>query len=178
LPQFLVEAELVERQGQPFVTKEVNPWEQGGGKAFPGDFILVMEGDLAGKEGFVKDVLDNSDLMVLETSKEPAQQPIILEGQQTDPRVHSDGEIVSSPSLNLSFAHILIPNQETFLVPSLKTFCFHRVQLYDVIQVVNGVFKGMTGYVLDIRLSGYLTIKEIAKTRLSELSSEVRIPSI
>jgi hypothetical protein len=60
----------------------------------PVNFIVVMEGDLMGKEGFVKAVLDDMNLAVVETNKEPAQPSVIFEGQQTDQ--HADaGKIVS-----------------------------------------------------------------------------------
>jgi hypothetical protein len=53
-----------------------------------------MEGDLMGKEGIVKAVLDDLNLTVVETNKELAQPLVISKGQQTDQ--HADvGKIVS-----------------------------------------------------------------------------------
>lgn len=96
---------LLERQGQ-----RINLWEHKKGKVYPGDFILVMEGELAGKEGFVKSILDDSNLMVVETSKEPAQPPVIFEGQQTDQQVDPNDEIVS-------FVLFFAPRSSIYLFP-------------------------------------------------------------
>lgn len=83
----------MERQGHP-ATRDASPWEHGSGKISSGDFIVVLEGSLVGKEGFVKTVLGDSNLEVVETSKEPAQLPVISEGQQTDQLADGD-ELVS-----------------------------------------------------------------------------------
>jgi hypothetical protein len=46
-----------------------------------------MYGDLAGKEGFVKEVIDGSDVVVAETRHDLAQPLVIVEGQDVDAAV-------------------------------------------------------------------------------------------
>jgi hypothetical protein len=45
-----------------------------------GDFIRVLQGDLWGKEGFVKHCNDPDELVVEETSKDPGQPLVTYEG--------------------------------------------------------------------------------------------------
>ena len=72
----MVEVEFVKKQMLPFTERENPPWD-GGGNVFAGDFIIVMQGDLAGKEGLVKTVIDGFTLEVTETSKDPDQPEVI-----------------------------------------------------------------------------------------------------
>lgn len=51
----------------------------------------------------------------------------------------------------------------TFTAHSLETFCYDRVRLFDIVQVMHGPMKGRTGHVVDIRPNGYLSIKEIVE---------------
>jgi len=69
-------------------------------------------------------------------------------------------------------------NQATFTVAAIDTFCYDRVQLYDVIQVVNGPARGKTGHVIAIQPSGYLSIREIADGFMSESLLQVKTEGV
>jgi ribosomal protein L24 len=43
------------------------------------------------------------------------------------------------------------------------TYCYDRLQLYDVVKVIHGLKAGRRGHVLEIRPNGYLTLKEVVQ---------------
>ena len=139
-----------------------DPWDSSGHMS-PGDFVLVKFGALMGKEGFVKSVTDSHNILVGETKKDPSQPPFIVQWPLIDAEVQLVGDF---------FDHDLTPqahfNQATFTIAAIDTFCYDRVQLYDVIRVVSGPARGKTGHVMEIRPCGYLSIKEIAGGFTSE----------
>jgi hypothetical protein len=55
--------------------------------------------------------------------------------------------------------------QTTFTIPAKMTYCYDRLQRYDVVKVIHGPKAGTRGHVLEIRPNGYLTIKEIGNIK-------------
>jgi hypothetical protein len=76
----------------------VNPWD-GKGRVYIGDFVFVTQGEFAGREGFVKSVSDDSNLVVEETKQEPDQPLVIVEGWHSDAEVQA---VSGSPQSFLS----------------------------------------------------------------------------
>jgi ribosomal protein L24 len=137
----------------PFrVIKEAaKPWDTKG-RVLPGDFIRVLQGDLTGKEGFVKDFNDSHELVVEETSKDPSQPLVISQGGNAKAQ-----ERVRGCAYHFRpYTHF---NQASFTVAAKMAFCYDRLQPYDVVKVIYGSATGRRGHVLDIRPDGYLTIK-------------------
>lgn len=64
----------VQAYQQPIV-----PWDTKG-RVHEGDFVLVTEGEFAGREGFVKSITKDSNLVIEETNADPDQPPVIVEG--------------------------------------------------------------------------------------------------
>jgi hypothetical protein len=61
---------------------EDDPWNIGG-KMIVNDFVIVMEGELSYRTGFVKEIIDPFNIVMQETRLESAQPPVIVERQQT-----------------------------------------------------------------------------------------------
>jgi hypothetical protein len=57
----------------------INPWDTKG-RVHVGDFVLVTEGEFAGREGFVKSFTKDSNLVIGETKADPDQPLVIVEG--------------------------------------------------------------------------------------------------
>jgi ribosomal protein L24 len=60
-----------------------NPWDTHG-RITVGDFISVLWGDQAGKDGFVMAITEDYNLIVGEANRAPGQPPILYHGQQMD----------------------------------------------------------------------------------------------
>jgi len=56
------------------------PWDTDG-LIVEGDFICVVSGDFEGKEGYVKAIGRDSDIIIAKTSREAGQLPIIFNHQ-------------------------------------------------------------------------------------------------
>jgi ribosomal protein L24 len=61
----------------------IAPWDTCG-KATVGDFISVVYGDAAGKQGFVRAITEDSEFIIDETSRIPDQPLKIYDSQQID----------------------------------------------------------------------------------------------
>ena len=90
--------------------EQTEPWDTKG-RIIAGDFIRVLQGELVGKEGFVKDCNDSYELVVEETSKDLSQPLVILEGGY--PKVQGDRV---SAWLHL-FHHVLISGRQHLPFP-------------------------------------------------------------
>lgn len=135
------------RQHPVHVKKERDPWDTRG-RIIVGDFVVVMYGDSAGKEGFVKETTDTFNIVVEETRQNSTEPLLIVVGNHTDVEVQAS----------------------TFAVSSLQTFCYDRVQVYDIVQVQYGPMKGRAGHVVTILPNGYLHIREITDGFTTETS--------
>ena len=158
-------------QGLAQAEKPVDvPWDTRGFVA-EGDFIRVIYGDFKGKEGYVKAIGEDSDIIVAETSREAGQPPILFSDQQTnDDWQQVDIFIII---IIIIIIHLLIGKQNVFTVSSSLTYLYDRVQLFDFVEVVNGTTVNRTGNIVHIRANGYVTVKEIAGlTRFSTIKSE------
>jgi ribosomal protein L24 len=133
------------------IKEAVKPWDTKG-RVIPGDFIRVLQGDLTGKEGFVKDFNDSQELVVEETSKDPSQPLVISQGWYAKAQEKVRGYVYRFRP----YTHF---KQASFTVAAKMTFCYDRLQPYDVIKVTHGSATGRRGHVLDIRHDGYLTIR-------------------
>lgn len=135
--------------------QESKPWDTKG-KVIEGDFIHVLKGEFVGKEGFVKHCHNSYELLVEETSKDIREPLVTLEDAYPDVRV---------PQVSVLLKHISSPahmNQTTFTVPVNTTFCYDRLQIYDLVKIIHGPKTNTIGHIIQIHQNGYLKIKEIA----------------
>jgi ribosomal protein L24 len=88
---------------------DYKPWDTHG-RVLPGDFIRVLKGHQAGKEGFVKDTQNSSDLLVEETCKDSSQPVIISEAMDLEVPVQS------VRAFKLLFTHVFIPTRKYLLL--------------------------------------------------------------
>ena len=65
----------------------INPWDIKG-RVQIGDFVLVVQGEFAGREGFVK-LFGNDSNLVVETTQELDQPLVIVEGRHSDAEVQA-----------------------------------------------------------------------------------------
>jgi hypothetical protein len=112
----------------------------------------VLQGNLTGKEGFVKNFNDSHELVVEETSKDPSRLLIISQGSYAKAQERVRGCVYRFRP----YAHF---KQASFTIAAKMIFCYDRLQPYDVVKVIYGPATGRKGHVLDIRPDGYLIIK-------------------
>jgi hypothetical protein len=59
------------------------------------------------------------------------------------------------------------------------TYCYDRLQLYDVVEVIHGPEAGTRAHVLEIRPNGYLTIKGVTQVgNIKSVSADFHWSSI
>jgi hypothetical protein len=78
----------------------INPWDTKG-RVQIGDFVLVTQGEFAGREGFVKLVSNDSNLVV-ETTQELDQPLVIIEGRHAEVQAVSDRSAFFLPTYSFS----------------------------------------------------------------------------
>jgi ribosomal protein L24 len=127
-------------------------WE-GSGRNSVGDFVVVLSGDEAGREGFIKTIIDGTNIEIEETSKQP-HYPSLIIGQ------HHEYEKAQTVSYCSRWITLLTFQQGTFVVSPSVIYCYDRVEPFDLVKVVDGPMTGRIGHVFDILSSGYLLIKD------------------
>jgi len=85
--KFFAELDDVEKISENYSKKEQHSWK-GHGQVVAGDFVVVMYGNSARKEGFVKEVTEASEVMVEETKVDQDQPPLIVEDQPPEAQTH------------------------------------------------------------------------------------------
>jgi len=102
--KLFAELDDVEKISEKYSKKEKHPWE-GHGRVFAGDFVVVMYGNSARKEGFVKEVTEASEVVVEETRVDPDQPSLIVEDQHPEAQTHVVNRYLFAPrsSLNTYF---------------------------------------------------------------------------